>query len=106
MSESTSVTKHLNTLNTLFSQLTSLSYTVESQERAELLLQSLLDSYDQLIINLMNKILTYRMVFDDVATAILEEEIQCKNNEGRQGNMQQVEAFNNDERKINGTWLK
>ncbi|KAE8715738.1 hypothetical protein F3Y22_tig00110160pilonHSYRG00308 [Hibiscus syriacus] len=58
ISESTSVTEHLNTLNTLFSQLTSLRCTIEEQERAELLLQSLLDSYDQLIINLTNKALT------------------------------------------------
>ncbi|KAE8694615.1 putative pentatricopeptide repeat-containing protein [Hibiscus syriacus] len=55
MSESTSVTEHLNTLNTLFSQLTSLSCKIVEQERAELLLQSLPDSYDQLIINLTNK---------------------------------------------------
>ncbi|KAK9020405.1 hypothetical protein V6N11_010429 [Hibiscus sabdariffa] len=38
MSESTSVTEHLNTLNTLFSQLTSLSYKIEPQEHVELLL--------------------------------------------------------------------
>ncbi|KAE8678427.1 Detected protein of confused Function [Hibiscus syriacus] len=48
MPESTSVTEHLNTLNTLFSQLTSLSCKIVEQERAELLLQSLPDSYDQL----------------------------------------------------------
>ncbi|KAE8716977.1 cytochrome P450 71A9-like [Hibiscus syriacus] len=35
MSESTSVTEHLNTLNTLFSQLTSLRCTIGEQERAE-----------------------------------------------------------------------
>ncbi|KAE8733847.1 hypothetical protein F3Y22_tig00000916pilonHSYRG00052 [Hibiscus syriacus] len=39
MPESTSVTEHLNTLNTLFSQLTSLSCKIEEQECAELLLQ-------------------------------------------------------------------
>ncbi|KAE8698455.1 Detected protein of unknown function [Hibiscus syriacus] len=44
MSESTSVTEHLNTLNTLFSQLTSLSCKIVEKERAELLLQSLPDS--------------------------------------------------------------
>ncbi|KAE8703963.1 hypothetical protein F3Y22_tig00110462pilonHSYRG00425 [Hibiscus syriacus] len=48
----------LKTLNTLFSQLTSLRCTIEEQERVELLLQSLPDSYDQLIINLTNKALT------------------------------------------------
>ncbi|GJU28472.1 retrovirus-related pol polyprotein from transposon TNT 1-94 [Tanacetum coccineum] len=47
MTESTSVTEHVNNLNTLFSQLTSLSCIIEPQERAEILLQSLPDSYDQ-----------------------------------------------------------
>ena len=73
MSESTSVTEHINTLNTLFSQLTSLEYKIELQERAELLFQSLLDSYDQLIINLTNN--TNNLVFDDIAAAILEEKV-------------------------------
>ncbi|CAN6886732.1 unnamed protein product, partial [Brassica oleracea] len=80
MGESTSVTEHINTLNTLFSQLTSLSYKVESQERAELLLQSLPDSYDQLIINLTNNVSTDSLVFDDVAAAVLEEESRRKRN--------------------------
>nr|GEV47690.1 hypothetical protein [Tanacetum cinerariifolium] len=39
MTESTSVTEHVNNLNTLFSQLTSLSYIIEPQECAEILLQ-------------------------------------------------------------------
>ncbi|GKB49317.1 gag-pol polyprotein [Tanacetum coccineum] len=47
MTESTSVTEHINNLNTLFSQLTSLSCKIDSQERAEIILQSLPDSYDQ-----------------------------------------------------------
>ncbi|KAK8574965.1 hypothetical protein V6N12_062642 [Hibiscus sabdariffa] len=93
MLESTSMTEHLNTLNTLFSQLTSLSYKIEPQERVELLLQSLHDSYDQLIINLTNNILTDHLVFDDVAAAILEEENRRKNKEDKQGNMQQAEAL-------------
>ncbi|GJS49044.1 hypothetical protein Tco_0599165 [Tanacetum coccineum] len=47
MTESTSVTEHVNNLNTLFSQLTSLDCKIDPQERAEILLQSLPDSYDQ-----------------------------------------------------------
>ena len=73
MSESTSMTEHLNILNTLFSQLTSLGYKIELQERAELLLQSLPDSYDQLIINLTNNVHSDSLVFDDIAVVILEE---------------------------------
>ncbi|KAE8704116.1 hypothetical protein F3Y22_tig00110461pilonHSYRG00160 [Hibiscus syriacus] len=92
MSESTSLTEHLNTLNTLFSQLTSLSCKIVEQERAELLLQSLPDSYDQLIINLTNSNVT-NLVFDDVADAVLQEENRYKNKEDIQVNLQQVEAL-------------
>ncbi|KAE8715220.1 Heat shock 70 kDa protein 15 [Hibiscus syriacus] len=65
MSKSTSVTEHLNTLNTLFSQLTSLSCKIVEQERAELLLQ----------------------------TTVLQEKNRCKNKENRQVNLQQAEAL-------------
>ncbi|KAE8733376.1 hypothetical protein F3Y22_tig00001323pilonHSYRG00009 [Hibiscus syriacus] len=92
MPESTSVTEHLNTLNTLFSQLTSLRCTIGEQERAELLLQSLLDSYDQLIINLTNSNVT-SLVFDDVAAAVLQEKNRRKNKEDRQVNLRQAEAL-------------
>ncbi|KAL5841892.1 hypothetical protein ACOSQ3_012495 [Xanthoceras sorbifolium] len=93
MSESTSVTEHINTLNTLFSQLISLGHKIEPNERAELLLQSLPDLYDQLIINLTNNILTDYLVFDDIAAAILEEENRRKNKEDRLANSQQAEAL-------------
>ncbi|KAE8697637.1 putative tRNA ligase [Hibiscus syriacus] len=92
MPESTSVTEHLNTLNTLFSQLTSLSCKIGEQEHAELLLQSLPDSYDQLIINLTNNNVT-SLVFDDVAAAVLQEENRRKNKEDRRVNLQQAEAL-------------
>ncbi|KAK9146344.1 hypothetical protein Sjap_006247 [Stephania japonica] len=87
------MTEHINAMNTLFSQLTSLSYKIESQKRAELLLQSLPDSYDQLIINLTNNLLTDCLAFDDVAAAVLEEENRHKNKEDRQASSQQVEAL-------------
>jgi len=75
MAETTAVTDHINTIRTLFSQLTTLGQQIEENERVELLLQSLPDSYDQLIINLTNNILSDYLVFDDVAAAILEEKI-------------------------------
>nr|GEV00533.1 retrovirus-related Pol polyprotein from transposon TNT 1-94 [Tanacetum cinerariifolium] len=84
MTESTSVTEHVNNLNTLFSQLTSLSCIIETQERAGILLQSLPDSYDQFIINLTSNVLSGYLVFDDVAAAILEEENRRNNMEDRQ----------------------
>ena len=79
------MTDHINTLNTLFSQLTSMEHNIETGERAEILLQSLPDSYDQLIINLTNNIEI--LIFDDIAAAVLEEESRCKNKEDRMGNL-------------------
>ncbi|KAA0026163.1 Gag-Pol [Cucumis melo var. makuwa] len=93
MSESTSMTEHMNTLNTLFSQLALLGYKIEPNERAELLLQSLLDSYDQLVINLKNNILIDYLSFDDVVSAVLEEENRRKNKEDKLITLQQAEAL-------------
>uniref|UniRef100_A0A2N9HLU0 Uncharacterized protein n=1 Tax=Fagus sylvatica TaxID=28930 RepID=A0A2N9HLU0_FAGSY len=91
MMESTMVTDHINTLNTLFSQLTAMGHNIETGERAEILLQSLPDSYDQLIINLTNNIEV--LVFDDIAAAVLEEESRRKSKEDRLGGSQQAEAL-------------
>ncbi|GJZ97608.1 gag-pol polyprotein [Tanacetum coccineum] len=93
MIESTSVTEHVNNLYTLFSQLTSLDCKIDVQERAEILLQSLPDSYDQVIINLTSNVLTDCLVFDDVAASILEEENRRNNREDRQTSSRQVEAL-------------
>ena len=83
MAESASLTEHINTLNTLFAQLTSLGHKIEVGEHVEILLQSVLDSYDQLIINLTNNILTKYLVFDDVVVAVHEEESRCKSEEDK-----------------------
>ncbi|KAH9746316.1 hypothetical protein KPL70_004379 [Citrus sinensis] len=93
MTESTLVTDHINTLKTLFSQLTTLGHNIEENERAELLLQSLPDSYDQLIINLTNNNPMESLVFDDVAASILNEESRRKNKKNRQASSQQAEAL-------------
>ena len=93
MAETTSVTEHINTLNTLFSRLNSLGHKIAELERAEILLQSLPDSYDQLIINYTNNVLSDYIVFDDVAAAVLEEESRRKNKEDRLGSSKQVEAL-------------
>ncbi|KAH9782975.1 hypothetical protein KPL71_009140 [Citrus sinensis] len=93
MAESTIVIDHINTLKTLFSQLTMLGHNIEGNERAELLLQSLPDSYDQLIINLTNNNPVDSLVFDDVAASVLNEESRRKNKENRQASSQQAEAL-------------
>ena len=77
------MTDQINTLKTLFSQLTTLGHNIEENERAELLFQNLPDSYDQLIINLTNNNLADSLVFDDVAASVLNEESRQKNKENR-----------------------
>jgi len=91
MAETTTVTDHINTIR-IFSQLTALGQQIEENECAELLLQSLPDSYDQRIINLTNNILLDYLIFDDVAAAILEEENTCKN-KGDRNSSNQAEAL-------------
>ena len=81
MSKSTSVTEHINTLKTLFSQLSAIKHSIEKKECVELLLQSLPDSYDHLIINVANGALRTMLVVNDVATIVLKEESTRKNKE-------------------------
>ena len=81
MSKSTSVTEHINTLKTLFSQLSAIKHSIEKKECVELLLQGLPDSYDHLIINVANGALRTMLVFNDVATIVLKEESRRKNKE-------------------------
>ena len=93
MAESTTVTDHINTLKTLFSQLTTLGHNIEENERAELLFQSLPDSYDQLIINLTNNNPVDSLVFDEVAASLLNDESKRKNKENRQASSQQAKTL-------------
>jgi len=93
MNESISTTDHINNLNILFSQLSLLDYKIAKNECVELLLQSLPDSYDQLIMNLTNNVLTDYLSFDDMVVAILEEESRQKNKEDRLESSKQAEAL-------------
>ena len=93
MSKSTSVMDHINNLNTLFSQLIASYYTIVKNEQAEVLLQSLLDSYDLLVINITNNNIANCLAFDDVANAILEEKSKHKNKEDGSESSKQVEAL-------------
>ncbi|GJS80334.1 gag-pol polyprotein [Tanacetum coccineum] len=70
-----------------------LSCKIEPQELAEILLQSLPDLYDQVIINLTSNVLSDYLVFTDVAATILEEENRRNNREARQTSSRQVEAL-------------
>jgi len=62
-------------------------------ERAELLLQSLPDSYDQLVINITNYNVVDLLHFEDVAGAVLEEESRRKNKDDMVENAKQAEVL-------------
>lgn len=70
-----------------------MSYKIDVNEPTELLLQSLPDSYDRLIIYLTNNILPNSQLFEEVATTVLEKEHKLKNKEDILVNSQQVEAL-------------
>ena len=93
IAESTTVTNHINTLKTLFSQFTTLGHNIEENERAKLLLQNLPDSYNQLIINLTNNNRVDSLTFYNVAASILNEENRRKNEKNRQASSQQAEVL-------------
>ena len=77
-----------------------IGHKIEENECVKLLLQSLLDSYDQLIINLTNNNQANSLVFDDVVASILNEESKRKNKEKFAGSGSIIGG----EREINGTW--
>lgn len=60
-----------------------LGHKINENERAELLLQSLLNSYDQLIINLTNNNQVNNLVLGDIVAAVLNEESRHKNKENK-----------------------
>jgi len=68
-------------MNMLFSQLKMFDFKIAENECVELLLQSLPDSYDQLIINITNNKIVDTLHFDDVAATIIKEESRHKNKE-------------------------
>jgi len=93
MSELTSVTNHINNLNTLFLQLSAVDFNIIENERAELLLQSLPDSYDQLVTNITNYNVVDLLQFEDVARALLEEESRRTNKEDMMESARQTQAL-------------
>jgi len=87
------VTDHINNLNTLFAQLSAADFNIIENERAELLLQSLPDSYDQFVINITNYNVVDLLHFEDVVGAVLEEESRQKNKEDMVESARQTEAL-------------
>ena len=75
--------EYINTLKTMFSQLSIKEHNMEEKEHVELLLQCLPDSYDHLIIYVVNGVLRIMVIFNDVVAIVLKEEGRLKNKENR-----------------------
>lgn len=80
MNEPISITDHVNTINKIFPRVKVSDFMIVKNEHAKILLQSLHDSYDKLIVNITNNNISNSLHFDDVDGAIIEEGSSLKNN--------------------------
>ena len=79
MSEGGSAANHLNEFNTLTSQLSSVNVNFDDEVRALLILGSLLERWNSLVMAVSNSVPSSNTLkFDDVVCVILSEEMQKK----------------------------
>ena len=79
MSENGSIAKHLNPFNTNISQLRSVGVNFEDEIRALLILSSLRDGWDNLVMVVSNSISTTNTLkFDDIVGVHLRKEMRQK----------------------------
>ena len=83
MKDEDSVTEHLNTFNTVVSQLSSVDIKILYEDKCISLLCSLPDSWYSLVITIGRN--TTTLNFDDIISALLSEEMRWRNMEGRNG---------------------
>lgn len=81
-----------------------LGHKTEENERAELLLQDLPNSYDQLIINLIKNTQIDSLVFDDIAVSVFNKESRQKKNERKASKFATSGSAIGDEGVINRMW--
>jgi len=79
MKDGDSVTEHLNTFNTMVSQLASIDIKVSDEDKCISLLCSLTDSWDSLVITIGSNATTLQ--FDEIVSSLLREEMRRKNME-------------------------
>jgi len=92
MVEGGSVTDHLNEFNTVTSQLTSVNVNFDDEVRALLILCSLPESWNGLVMAVSNSVSgSNTLKFDDVVSVILSEEMRRKSTGETSGNALTVE---------------
>jgi hypothetical protein len=80
MSDGSSMTEHLNTFNTIISQLSSVDIKITEEEKCISLLCSLPDSWDRLVVAIGSN--TTTVALEDMVASLLLEEMRRKNMEG------------------------
>lgn len=83
MKDGDSVTEHLNTFNTMVSQLSSVEIKISDEDKCISLLCSLRDSWDSLVISIGSN--ATALQFDEIVSALLTEEMRWKNMESHNG---------------------
>jgi hypothetical protein len=84
MRDGDSVAEHLNTFNTVVSQLVSIEIKISDEDKCISLLCSLPDSWDSLVVAIGSNTTTLK--FDEVVSSLLLEEMRQKNMEGQRTN--------------------
>ena len=85
MKDGDSVTEHLNTFNTVISQLSFVDVKISDEDKCISLLSSLPDSWDNLVIAIGSNTTTLK--FDEKVSSLLLEEMRQKNMEGQNGDV-------------------
>jgi len=85
MKEGTSVTEHLNAFNIITNQISSVKIILYDEIRAILLMCSMPENWENLIIAMSTSATTRALKFDDVNSTLMNEELQCKSIVENQG---------------------
>ena len=78
MKEGASVAKHLNAFNIITNQLASVKIILDDEIRAILLMCSMRDSWENLIVSMSTSTTIGTLKFDDVSGSLMNEELRCK----------------------------
>ena len=97
MKDGDSVTEHLNTFNTVVSQLLSIDIKISDEDKCISLLCSLLDSWDSLVVATGSN--ATALQFDEIISSLLLEEMRRKNMEVQNGDALSIQGWSSNKNK-------